>query len=176
MSQGASIRRLSAAQARERVVELAGIMRDAVAGGASINFLEDVTDEVLTDYWLDSASEQELGHRQLFVAEVGGVIVGTAMVMFAQMQNQPHRGDVGKVLVHSSYRRRGIAVQLMSAIEQAALDNGRTLLMLDTEKGSDGELLYVANGWVKYGEVPGHALKPDGVPKPTSFFYKVLEG
>ena len=46
--------------------------------------------------------------------------------------------------------------------------------MLDTVKGSEGERLYAAHDWVRYGEVPGHALLPDGMPETTSFFFKRL--
>ncbi|MCU1399439.1 MAG: ttr [Acidimicrobiales bacterium] len=104
-----------------------------------------------------------------------GRLVATALIMFSQKQNSPHRADVGKMLVHSGYRRRGLARRLLDALEASARDHDRTLLMLDTETGSAGEALYRANGWVSFGVVPGHAYTPDSVPKPTTFFYKVID-
>ncbi|MCU1388631.1 MAG: family N-acetyltransferase [Ilumatobacteraceae bacterium] len=180
MSEAIVIRSVEALEARQRSGELVAIIRDAVDGGSSVNFLADVTDEVLGDFWAVVADAQEAGRTRLFVAEdvddhAGGRFVATALIMFSQKQNSPHRADVGKMLVHSGYRRRGLARRLLDAIEGAARDHGRTLLMLDTETGSAGEALYRANDWVAFGVVPGHAYTPDGAPKPTTFFYKVID-
>jgi len=94
--------------------------------------------------------------------------------MFAQQPNQPHRADVGKMLVLASERRHGLGRRLLEAVEQAAREAGRTLLMLDTETGSAGDRLYRSYGWVEYGRVPGHAFRPEGRLAETTFFYKQL--
>ncbi|PWR26057.1 GNAT family N-acetyltransferase [Zavarzinia aquatilis] len=114
------------------------------------------------------------GEKQLLVAEEGGVIVGTILLMLAQQPNAPHRAEIGKMLVQSSQRRRGLGRRLLAAAESAARGAGRTLLMLDTESGSAGEHLYKACGWTEFGRVPDHSHKPDGPLAETTFFYKRL--
>ena len=88
--------------------------------------------------------------------------------------NQPHRGDVAKLIVHRRTRGRGIARALMHAIDQQARDHRYTLLVLDTCKGGAAEQLYTSLGWVRVGEVPNFALNPDGSWCDTVFFYKQL--
>jgi len=168
------IRELSADEATTRVLELADVIRDSVDGGASVNFLAGVTIEECRDFWLGSIAEQRRGDRVLFVADTGQRIVATALLILAPQQNQQHRADVGKMLVHSQFRQRGLARQLLVALEDEALRRKRTLLMLDTAKDTAGDKLYAATGWTRYGEVPGHAMMTDGTPWPTSFYYKVL--
>jgi GNAT superfamily N-acetyltransferase len=89
-------------------------------------------------------------------------------------ENQPHRGDVAKMLVHGSARRRGLGAALMRAAEAHARAAGKTLLVLDTVTGSDAERLYTRLGWRRVGVIPGYALMPDGAPCDTTYFYKSL--
>ncbi|HEY4333117.1 MAG TPA: GNAT family N-acetyltransferase [Ilumatobacteraceae bacterium] len=168
------VHEIDADAAESRIVELVAVLRDSVDNGASVNFLAGMTDVDGVAFWRASIAEQRDGHRCLVVAELDGSIIGTAMLLLAPQQNQQHRADVAKMLVHSAYRRRGIGAALLAAIESTARAHRRTLLMLDTEKDSAGELLYTTHGWVRYGEVPGHAHRTDGTPWPTSFFYKQL--
>lgn len=94
--------------------------------------------------------------------------------MSAGKENQPHRGDIAKMLVHRGARRRGVGGFLLAAAERSALEAGKTLLVLDTVTGSDGERLYSRHGWQRCGEIPNYALWPDGRPCPTTIFYKSL--
>ena len=103
-----------------------------------------------------------------------GSIVGTAQVVWAQPENQPHRADVAKMLVHRRARRAGVGAALLEAVERGAFEHGRTLLVLDTVTGSDGYHLYARNGWQRCGEIPGYALWPDGRPCPTTVYFKSL--
>jgi GNAT superfamily N-acetyltransferase len=169
-----SVRTLPASEAEARVGELAAVLVDAVAHGASVNFLAGFGEADAVAFWRSQIPGVAAGSRTLFVAEVAGAIAGTAVLTLAPQPNAPHRAEVGKMLVHSSLRRRGIASRLLDAVEEAARGSGRTLLLLDTETGSAGDRLYRSCGWTEYGIVPGHALKPDGVPAPTTFFYKQL--
>jgi ribosomal protein S18 acetylase RimI-like enzyme len=115
------------------------------------------------------------GERALLVAEErGGGIVGTVQLQLATPENQPHRADVAKMLVHSRARRRGIARRLMRAVEETAREEGRTLLVLDTVTGSDADRLYASAGWQRVGEIPNYALMPDGAPCATTIFYKAI--
>jgi GNAT superfamily N-acetyltransferase len=168
------IRILDAAAARAAVPRLAGILLDAVAHGASVNFLAGLTEADAATFWLGQMAAIETGGRVLLVAELDGEIVGTVVVTFAPQPNGPHRAEIGKMLVHSSARRRGIGRQLLAAAEAAARRAGKTLLHLDTQAGSAGEALYRATGWIEIGSMPGHSLTPDGRLEAATFFYKSL--
>jgi len=62
---------------------------------------------------------------------------------------------------------------LLRAAEQCALEEGRTLLVLDTAS-AEAERLYARYGWQRVGLVPGYALYPDGRPCATTFYFKSL--
>ena len=176
MSETITIRLPGADEATLRIDEFVDVLRDAVDSGSSINFLAHATDDDLRAFWRASIADLAEGGRVVVVADTGDRIVGTAMVVFAPQQNSRHRADVAKMIVHRAFRRRGLAAQLLTAVERVALENCRTLLMLDTETDSAGDALYRAHHWVPIGIVPDHAHSPDGVPKPTTFFYKHLGG
>ncbi len=44
---------------------------------------------------------------------MSGAIVGTVQVVLKQPENQQHRADVAKMLVHRRARRRGLGAALM---------------------------------------------------------------
>jgi GNAT superfamily N-acetyltransferase len=169
-----SIRSLDAAEAQARLDDLADILVEAVALGASVNFLADFSRDGALAFWRNQLPGVASGERRLFVADTGERLVATALLMFAQQPNQPHRAEVGKMLVRASQRWHGLGRRLLEAVEQAARQAGRTLLMLDTETGSAGDRLYRRCGWIEYGRVPGHAFKPEGSLAETTFFYKQL--
>jgi GNAT superfamily N-acetyltransferase len=169
-----AIRRLDAAETEARLDELADILVDAVAHGASVNFLAGFSREEGRGFWRSQIPGIAGGERHLFVAESEGRLVGTTVLSFAPQPNAPHRAEIGKMLVHSSARRQGIGRRLLTAAESAAREGGRTLLMLDTESGSSGDKLYRSCGWTEYGRVPGHAFRPEGRLAETTFFYKNL--
>ncbi len=125
-------------------------------------------------FWQRVAAGVAAGERALLVAEDDTGVVGTVQLILAQPDNQPHRADLAKLQVHRRARRQGLAEALMRAAEAAALDAGKTLLVLDTVTGGDADRLYTRLGWQRVGEVPGFALWPRGGPCPTTFFYKVL--
>ena len=95
-------------------------------------------------------------------------------VILALPPNQPHRGEIAKLLVHRSARRRGIAQRLMERAEAEARAEGKTLLVLDAVTGGDAERLYARLGWNEVGVIPGYALYPDGRPCDTTVFWKAL--
>jgi GNAT superfamily N-acetyltransferase len=112
--------------------------------------------------------------RALIVAEDDkGHIVGTTQLLWAAPENQPHRADVAKMLVHRRARRAGVGAALLAAAERVALANGRTLLVLDTASG-EAERLYERGGWQRVGRIPRYALLPDGPFCDTLVFYKDL--
>lgn len=153
---------------------LSELLIDCVEGGASVSFMLPMTRTKANDFWRGVADSAERGERLVYVAEDSQGIVGSAQIVWAQAENQPHRADVAKMLVHRRARRRGLGAALLAAAEQGAKRRGKTLLVLDTVSGSDGYRLYAANGWQRCGEIPSYALWPDGRPCPTTVFYKSL--
>jgi GNAT superfamily N-acetyltransferase len=120
------------------------------------------------------AAEVEQGRRLLLGAFADGRLVGTVQVILALPPNQPHRGEVAKLLVHRSARKRGIAQLLMEHAESEARAEGKTLLVLDTVTGDDAERLYARLGWTRVGVIPRYALYPNGRPCDTTIFWKAL--
>ncbi len=165
---------LSPAEAEGAVAGLAALLADAVAGGASVNFMHGFSLADGERFWRGQLPAVSDGQRILIVAREGERVVGSVVVSFAHQPNQPHRADIGKMLVHSSVRRRGLGRRLLGAAEEAARASGRTLLVLDTETGSAGHALYAACGWTEVGTIPGYALSPDGRPSGATIFYKEI--
>lgn len=172
---GVIVRRLDAGGAAAFVPALAELLVDCVEGGASVSFMHPLTAEKATRFWRTVADGVVRGERVLLVAQDDdGQVVGTVQLVLALPENQPHRADVAKMLVHRRARRRGVAGRLMAAVETVARDEGRTLLVLDTVTGSDAARLYVRAGWQRVGDIPDYALMPDGAPCATTIFYKTL--
>ncbi len=170
------IREIDAAEADRRIGELGAILLDAVEKGASVNFLAGFTQAEAEEFWRGQLEGIADGGRHLLVADDGERLVATVVLTMAPQPNQPHRADIGKMLVLASMRRRGLGRRLLEAAEALAQAQRRTLLMLDTTSGSAGDMLYRNCGWIEYGVVPGHALSTDGVPTATTFFYKQVQG
>jgi ribosomal protein S18 acetylase RimI-like enzyme len=154
------------------IAELAEVLVDCVAGGASVSFMPPFEHEDGKAFFTKVAGEVARGETALLVARVGGRIVGTVQLGLALPPNQPHRADIKKLLVHRSARGRGIGVALMTAAEEAARARGRTLLVLDTALGDNAERLYTRAGWNRVGVIPGYALFPDGSPCDTVVLWK----
>lgn len=172
---GVRVRRADAAQAAAYVDALAEVLLDCVEGGASVGFLWPLPRERALGFWRGVADAVARGERVLLVAEdAHGGVLGTVQLIVAQPDNQPHRADVAKMLVRRSARRRGIAALLLEALEDAAREAGKRVLVLDTVSGSDAERVYARSGWHRVGAIPQYALMPDGVPCSTTYFYKHL--
>jgi GNAT superfamily N-acetyltransferase len=169
-----ALRRLDAAEAASRSGDLAALLIACVEGGASVSFMAPLARSRAETFWGEVAAGVGRGERLVLVAEDPAAgILGTVQVVLAQPENQPHRGDLAKMLVHPAARRRGLGAALMRAAETAALDAGKTLLVLDTAS-PEAERLYAREGWIRVGRVPDYALLPDGRPCDTTFFYKRL--
>jgi len=168
------IRRLQALGERE-IAGLSEVLIDCVEGGASVSFVLPMTRAKAEAFWRRTGASVARGERIVLVAEEpDGAIVGTVQIVLDQPENQPHRGDLAKMLVHRKLRRRGVGADLLRAAERGAREAGKTLLVLDTVTGGDGERLYARHGWQRVGEIPDYALWPDGRPCPTSYYFKRL--
>jgi GNAT superfamily N-acetyltransferase len=171
---GFQIRALAVLDERE-MGGLGDVLISCVEGGASVSFMLPMTRAKADAFWQGVAASEARGERMVLVAEDGtGTIVGTIQIILNLPENQPHRGDIAKMLVHPRLRRQGIATALLAAAERAALAAGKTLLVLDTVTGSGAEQLYARNGWQRCGEIPDYALWPDGRFCSTTVFYKAL--
>ncbi len=173
MSNEVTIRRIYANETSACIEGLADVLIDCVEGGASVSFMLPISRETALTFWRNVAESVTRGERALLIAEDGsGDIVGTVQVILAQPENQPHRADVAKMLVHRKARRRGVAQRLMRAVENAAREEGKSVLVLDTVTDGDAERLYQRAGWQRVGVVPKYALMPDGAFCATTFYYK----
>jgi GNAT superfamily N-acetyltransferase len=167
-----AIRRLSQVTVPE-MQALAELLIDCVEGGASVSFMHPLSMPKALAFWSGVADEVVSGARALLVAEDPSGMVGTVQLVLEQPENQPHRADVSKMLVHRRARRRGVGAALMHAAEQLAHECGKSLLVLDTASG-DAERLYARLGWLLCGVIPGYALLPQGGLCATSYFYRTL--
>jgi GNAT superfamily N-acetyltransferase len=161
VSAGVEITSLAAPIGDTALNELADVLTDCVAGGASVNFMA-------------SFSRDEA--RRFFDKVEAGVVSGDTLLLGLDTPpNQPHRADVKKMLVHRSARGRGIGAALMAAVEEQARQHGRWLLVLDTVPGESGHRLYLRAGWQQSGTVPDYALFPDGRLCDTAIMWKRLK-
>jgi GNAT superfamily N-acetyltransferase len=168
------VRRLTGADLRAALDGLAAVLADCVAGGASVSYMDPFSHEQARRAFEGFAGEVDVGRRLLLAAFVDGTVVGTVQVILAVPPNQPHRGEIAKLLVHRSARKRGVAQLLMEHAEADARVEGKTLLNLDTVTGDAAERLYTRLGWQRVGVIPGYALYPDGRPCDTTVFYKSI--
>lgn len=154
---------------------LAEVLMDCVEGGASVSFMWPLAVADALAFWQGAMESAARGERILLIAQdQAGKLHGTVQVLLNLPENQPHRGDLAKMLVHRRARRCGVGAALVQAAEQAARTAGRSLLVLDTVTGGDAERLYQRLQWRRVGEIPGYALWPRGGLCSTTYFYKTL--
>jgi GNAT superfamily N-acetyltransferase len=152
---------------------LADVLNDCVHGGASVSFMLPMSLEKAADYWRTTVGAVRRGESVVLAAFAGASIVGTVTLLLRQPENQPHRADIAKMLVHRRARRQGVGALLLAAVEAEARRAGKTLLVLDTAS-ADAERVYARGGWQRVGEIPDYALWPAGGLCPTTVFYKRL--
>ncbi len=172
----AAIRIRAAGDEPRLAAALAEVLIDCVEGGASVSFMRPLPHQRALVFWQGVMDSARRGERIVLVAEDADsdAVVGTVQLLLAMPDNQPHRADVAKMLVHRRARRRGLGAALMQAAEAAARAAGKTLLVLDTVTGGDAERLYSRLGWQRVGVIPGYALWPGGGLCDTTYFYKAL--
>jgi GNAT superfamily N-acetyltransferase len=168
-----AVRRLTSVSDAQ-IRALGDILIDCVDGGASVSFMSPLSVEKATDFWHRVAAAVARGERALLVAEDASGIVGTAQLALDLPENQPHRADLSKMLVHRRARRRGVGAAILRAAEDLARELGKSMLVLDTAS-PDAERLYTRLGWVRSGVIPDYALLPRGGLCATTFFYRRLD-
>jgi len=145
-----------------------------VADGASIGFLHPMPAGEAQAYWGGVAKGIAAGDILLWAIVDGDGPAGTIQLHPIGKPNGAHRAEIAKLMVHPRARGRGLAKQLMATAEQAALDLGRRLLVLDTVEGGVADGLYRSLGWTEAGRIPDFALKSGGGSEATVVFWKAL--
>jgi len=168
------IHRLSADDATAAFPQLVSLLQNAVDDGASIGFLRPLAAEVAESYWEEVIRDVSQGSRVLLAATSGSSVVGSAQLGLCMRPNGVHRAEVQKLLVHTAWRRQGIARDLMQAIEDEARAARRSLLYLDTEPDKPAEWMYQTMGWTRAGEIPEYACTPDGQLHTTILYYRKI--
>lgn len=150
--------------------DLAALLGDAVDSGAAVSFLAPLPRDAARAFWRRTAAE--MGARSVvLVARDGLGIAGTVTLHAAWAPNQPHRGEIAKLIVHRRARRQGLGDRLMERAEQHARDVGLSLLTLDAKRGAAAELLYQRRGWTRVGAIPDFAVDPDGAALHDTVIY-----
>ncbi|MCA1175589.1 MULTISPECIES: GNAT family N-acetyltransferase [unclassified Pantoea] len=168
------IEQLSATQAQPLLAALTEVLQGCVADGASVGFIDAGDRAAMERFWQDKIYSLASGDNQLLVAWQQGVIVATVMVGFSAMPNGRHRAEISKLLVHPDARRQGIARRLMQQAEQLAIEQGKTLLVLDTRSGDVATDLYLSMDWQIAGSIPLYAESTEGALDATTVMYKVV--
>ena len=158
----------------ENVQGLCDVLLDCVEGGASVGFVFPFTRDRAVDFWTRVAQGVAAGKRALLIARDELGICGTVQLILDLPENQPHRADLVKMLVHRRARRRGLGSNLMQAAESMARECGKTLLVLDAVTDGDAARLYERLDWVRVGDIPNYAIMPNGSPCSTTCYYRSL--
>lgn len=169
-----TIETLSPERFRACLPDLAALLKDAVDGGASVNFVAPFTLEAAAAFWASLESAVSSGQRIVLAAWDGEALIGCVMLALATQPNGLHRAEVQKMLVHSTARGNGYGKALMAAVEQCAKDAGRTLIVLDTECGSVAERLYERVGYTRAGVIPNFATNTEGDLRDAVVFYRFV--
>lgn len=169
-----TVSRLTAAGLHDVADELADLLTDTVDGGASIGFLAPLGRAAALAWWRERADAVAAGHHAVWVAHVGGRLLGTIALALPDKPNSRHRAELVKLMVHRNGRGQGVARTLLTTVETEAAAAGITLLHLDTETDSPAESLYLSAGWTRVGAIPDYAAAPSGGLRPTTIFYKRL--
>ena len=157
-----------------QIGQLSHVLMDCVEGGASVSFMQPLTMARADAFWANVAHAVEAGERAILVVEDALGICGTVQLILNMPENQPHRADVCKMLVHGRARRAGVGTALMRAAERVAVESGRTLLVLDAVSDGPAAQLYQRLGWTRVGDIPNYALYPAGGFCSTTVFYRDL--
>jgi acetyltransferase len=169
-----TIQRLEADHAAKCLPQLITLLQDAVDSGASVGFLAPLSNSDAYQYWTGVFGEVSQQSRIVLAAVQQDQIVGSVQLVLGMMPNALHRAEVQKLLVRRSHRRRGIGQTLMTAVEEAARQEGRHLLVLDTRLGDDAERLYTRMGYLRVGVIPQFARSSSGTLDATVLFYRDL--
>ncbi|QRG66608.1 GNAT family N-acetyltransferase [Brevibacillus choshinensis] len=147
---------------------LTQLLVDVVGAGASIGFLPPLDSHVARVYWSTVLGD----HVRVWIARQDGRVVGSVQLHLCAKQNGMHRAEIAKLMVHPSQQRKGIGRSLMLLAEKAAMQEKRTLLVLDTREGDPSNQLYQSLGFIEAGRIPNYAESANGGLDTSIFYYK----
>ena len=153
---------------------LVALLTDAVDAGASLGFHPPLDPLEAAAYWRTVAADLAAGSRLLVVAEADGEVVGCGQLALPPLPNARHRAELQKLCVLSSRRGQGIGRSLVGAMHEAALRDGRSLIVLNTRRSEYPETFYRGFGYATVGVVPGYTLARDGDRHDTVILYREL--
>ena len=156
----------------ETIDALAALLCEVVDGGASVSFMAPLARHDAATFWTRSLAAADEGGRVVLGAMEENQLVGTVTLHLDCPPNQPHRGEIAKMMTRVSHRGRGIATDLMREAERIAVDRGRTLLTLDTADEDGAGPFYEKLGFIRAGGIPNFALKPYGGFCGTIIYWK----
>jgi ribosomal protein S18 acetylase RimI-like enzyme len=151
--------------------QLSELLVKVVDDGASIGFLPPMKLSEARQYWQTVLKPDVI----LFIAKINNEIVGTIQVHLCTKQNGLHRAEIAKLMTSPNARRKGVARSLMKVAEERAINEGRTLLVLDTREGDPSNLLYQSLCYIPAGKIPNFALSGEGELDTTVIYYKILK-
>ena len=151
---------------------LSEILVEVVANGGSVSFMHPLALEEANAFWDGSLAAAEKGERIVLGAFDGDILAGTVTLLLSLPPNQPHRAEIAKMMTRISHRGRGIAKTLMQVAERLAIEQKKTLLVLDTAEEDGASALYEKLGFTLTGIIPDFALKPHGGLTGTMVYWK----
>ena len=153
---------------------LSELLVEVVANGGSVSFMHPLPIADAESFWARSLATSERGERVILGAFDGESLVGTVTLLLDSPPNQPHRAEIAKMMTRVAHRGRGVATALMHEAERIAVENSRTLLVLDTaaEEGAAG--FYEKLGFNLTGLIPDYAYKPHGGLTGTLIYWKKI--
>ncbi|MBM6617466.1 GNAT family N-acetyltransferase [Bacillus suaedaesalsae] len=152
--------------------ELSKLLINVVEEGASIGFLPPLSLGTSLNYWEEVEKQSNV---ILYIAKINDQIVGSIQLHLVMKENGLHRAEIAKLMTHTQYRRLGIGRLLMNHAEKRAVEEKRTLIVLDTRAGDPSNLLYTKLHYQRVGEIPKFAMSAEGQLHPTVLYYKELQ-
>ena len=153
---------------------LGDLLVEVVANGGSVGFMDPLPIEQAKAFWDRSLNSAARGERLVLGAFDGETLVGTVTLQLECPPNQPHRGEIAKMMTRVSHRNRGIARSLIQAAEKLAIERDKTILVLDTAVEDGASTFYEKQGYSLTGVIPDYALKPHGGLTGTMIYWKRL--
>lgn len=151
---------------------LAEILIEVVAAGASVHFMHPLKREDADAFWDSALAAAARGERIILGAWDGSLLAGTVTLQLHCPPNQPHRGEIAKMMTRLSHRGRGIGTALLRAAEDIAVRHRRSLLVLDTARDEGAAAFYERQGYRLAGEIPDYAFRPHGALTATMIYWK----
>src|SRR5258708_11856608 len=88
---------------------LSEMLVEAVANGGSVSFMHPLAPEVADRFWDGSLAAAARGERIVLGAFDNTDLVGTVTLLLDCAPNQPHRGEIAKLITRISHRGRGVS-------------------------------------------------------------------